>query len=106
MVDQLEQIEDVRGSGVHRGKPPLPPAGEIFRVPVELGHPDQWQRSTGSVRSIETPALAAGRAIFGGYFLYNGINHFVNREMLAPYAASQRVPAPDVAVAASGLLAI
>lgn len=45
-----------------------------------------------------------GRAIFGGYFLYNGINHFLNRKMLVDYARSKGVPAPEYAVSASGLL--
>ena len=45
-----------------------------------------------------------GRAILGGYFLYNGINHFKNRQMLAGYAASKGVPYPDIAVPASGAL--
>lgn len=45
-----------------------------------------------------------GRAIFGGFFLYNGINHFRNREMLSQYAGAKKVPMPDVAVTASGAL--
>ncbi len=45
-----------------------------------------------------------GRALFGGFFLYNAINHFQNREMLAGYAGSKGVTAPDVAVPASGAL--
>jgi uncharacterized membrane protein YphA (DoxX/SURF4 family) len=53
---------------------------------------------------LETAALLAGRAIFGGYFLYNGINHFLNRKMLVDYARSKGVPSPDLAVSASGLL--
>lgn len=43
-----------------------------------------------------------GRLIFGGYFLYNGINHFRNREMLAQYAASKNVRMADAAVTVSG----
>lgn len=45
-----------------------------------------------------------GRAIFGGFFLYNGINHFRNREMLSQYAGAKNVPMPDLAVTASGAL--
>ncbi len=48
--------------------------------------------------------FVVGRAILGGYFLYNGVNHFRNRRMLAGYAASKEVPSPDVAVAISGVL--
>ena len=47
-----------------------------------------------------------GRAIFGGFFLYNGINHFRNRETLSQYAGAKNVPAPDIAVAASGAMLI
>jgi putative oxidoreductase len=45
-----------------------------------------------------------GRAIFGGYFLYNGINHFRNRALMSQYAASKGVASPDAAVQASGAL--
>ena len=45
-----------------------------------------------------------GRILFGGYFLYSGINHFVGLEGMAGYAASKGVPAPSLAVAFSGLL--
>lgn len=47
-----------------------------------------------------------GRLAFGGYFLYNGINHFKNRKMLAQYAGSKHVPQPDVAVIAGGAMLI
>lgn len=47
-----------------------------------------------------------GRVLFGGFFLYNGINHFRQRAALAQYAAAKRVPAPDAAVALSGALLI
>ncbi|HEX5432399.1 MAG TPA: DoxX family protein [Bryobacteraceae bacterium] len=47
-----------------------------------------------------------GRMAFGGFFLYNGINHFRNRESLAQYAASKKIPAPDAAVTASGALLV
>jgi len=54
----------------------------------------------------ETIPLLLGRAIFGGYFLYNGINHFLNKDMMAGYAQSKGVRAPHVAVPGSGLLLI
>jgi putative oxidoreductase len=47
-----------------------------------------------------------GRALFGGYFLYNGINHFRNRAMLSGYSASKNVPYPDAAVAGSGAMLV
>ncbi|HVH87594.1 MAG TPA: DoxX family protein [Terriglobales bacterium] len=43
-----------------------------------------------------------GRVFFGGFFLYNGINHFEQREGLAQYAKGKNVPMPDVAVVTTG----
>ena len=45
-----------------------------------------------------------GRILFGGYFLYNGINHFQKRKMLSEYAGSKNIPAPNVAVTVTGAL--
>ncbi len=45
-----------------------------------------------------------GRALLGGFFLYNGINHFQQLEGLAQYAKAKNVPLPKAAVAASGAL--
>jgi putative oxidoreductase len=43
-----------------------------------------------------------GRAIFGGYFIYNGINHLRNTAGMAQYAGSKGVPAAEQAVQATG----
>lgn len=45
-----------------------------------------------------------GRAIFGGFFAYNGINHFQHTEQMAQYAAGKGVPAPEQAVQATGAM--
>ena len=45
-----------------------------------------------------------GRAVFGGFFVYNGINHLQNLKTLAGYAGSKGVPAPEAAVAGTGAL--
>jgi putative oxidoreductase len=47
-------------------------------------------------------AFLIGRILFGGFFLYNGINHFKQKEALAQYAGAKNVPNPDLAVMASG----
>ncbi len=47
-----------------------------------------------------------GRIVFGGFFLYNGINHFRNRQGLAQYAGAKKVPMPHMAVPVSGALLI
>ena len=45
-----------------------------------------------------------GRLVFGGFFLYNGINHFKQRKALAQHAGSKNVPMPEAAVTVSGAL--
>ncbi|MGZ4814026.1 MAG: DoxX family protein [Terriglobales bacterium] len=47
-------------------------------------------------------AFLIGRAMLGGFFVYNGINHFRQADALAQYAASKNVPAAKAAVLASG----
>lgn len=46
----------------------------------------------------------AGRILFGGFFLYNGINHFRKRKMLAQYAGARRIPAPEAGVTLTGVM--
>ena len=45
-----------------------------------------------------------GRAIFGGFFLYNGINHLSNTEALEGYAAAKQVQYPHLSIKGSGIL--
>jgi uncharacterized membrane protein YphA (DoxX/SURF4 family) len=46
----------------------------------------------------------AGRALFGGFFTYSGLNHLVHHQQLSAHAASRGVGSPDAAVASSGVL--
>lgn len=46
----------------------------------------------------------AGRIVFGGFFVYNGINHFRQWRNLSQYAGAKNVPQPEAAVIASGAL--
>lgn len=43
-----------------------------------------------------------GRAVLGGFFLYNGVNHLQNTETLAGYAAAKQVSNPEKSVQISG----
>jgi len=45
----------------------------------------------------------AGRILFGGLFLYNGLNHFLHYEATRGYTAYKHVPLPAVATVVSGL---
>jgi putative oxidoreductase len=44
-----------------------------------------------------------GRIMFGGFFLYSGINHFLKADEMAPYAESKGVPSPGLAVKLAGV---
>ena len=47
-----------------------------------------------------------GRLVFGGFFLYNGINHLKERKSLAKYAETKNVPMAEAVVAATGVALI
>jgi putative oxidoreductase len=47
-----------------------------------------------------------GRAVFGGFFLYNGINHFKNAAGMSGYAGAKGVPAAEQAVQATGAMLV
>ena len=51
-------------------------------------------------------AFLIGRLVFGGFFLYNGINHLKERKSLAQYAQSKNVPMAEAAVSATGVALI
>jgi putative oxidoreductase len=53
---------------------------------------------------METILLYIGRILFGGYFIFGGINHFTKLEMMSGYAKSKGAPFPKFSVAFSGLL--
>jgi uncharacterized membrane protein YphA (DoxX/SURF4 family) len=44
-----------------------------------------------------------GRILFGGFFLYNGINHLREAKSMAPYAGSKGVPSPELAIKLSAI---
>lgn len=52
---------------------------------------------------MKNAAFLLGRLMFGGFFLYNGINHLKQQEALAQYAGMKNVPNPDLAVLVSGI---
>lgn len=51
-------------------------------------------------------AFLIGRLVFGGFFLYNGINHLKERKSLAQYAQTKNVPLANAVVAGTGLVLI
>lgn len=47
-----------------------------------------------------------GRAIFGGFFVFNGVNHLQHTQGMTQYADAKGVPAAQQAVRATGLMLI
>ncbi len=47
-----------------------------------------------------------GRVLFGGYFVYSGINHFMHHDMMKGYAQSKGVASPHVAVPGTGAMMV
>ena len=45
-----------------------------------------------------------GRIIFGGFFIYSGLNHFLGVGMMANYTKMKGVPLPRAAVIITGLM--
>jgi putative oxidoreductase len=48
--------------------------------------------------------LLIGRIIFGGYFIYNGVNHFIGFEMMTEYTKRKGVPYPAISQVTTGLM--
>ena len=47
-----------------------------------------------------------GGIIFGGFFVYNGVMHFIKLDSMTAYADSKRVPKPKFAVLFGGIMLI
>jgi putative oxidoreductase len=45
-----------------------------------------------------------GRILFGGFFLYSGIHHFLQRKSMAQYAGAKQIPAPEAGVTLTGVM--
>ena len=48
--------------------------------------------------------LFIGRIIFGGFFIYSGVNHFIGFTMMTQYAKMKGVPFPAIAQGVTGFL--
>ena len=53
---------------------------------------------------MQSAIFLVGRILFGGYFIYSGINHFRMLQPMAGYAQAKGIPAAKPAVAFTGLL--
>ena len=90
--DQEQRTASYSTEGASATRTNYPPADGRLPAPASSGG------------TVERTTLALGRLLFGGYFVYNGINHFQNAETMAGYAGSKGVPAAGLAVQASGAM--
>ena len=106
-VNPSTRLDEVGRTGIYPASGPLPQGDAPIRGQGELAHPEERGKHL-RLRSWpgNEPMLAIGRVIFGGYFLYSGINHFLNRSTMAQYARAKNVPAADAAVIGSGALIV
>jgi putative oxidoreductase len=47
-----------------------------------------------------------GRLLFGGYFIFSGINHFKQSSQMSQYASAKNVPKANIAVPLTGAMLI
>jgi uncharacterized membrane protein YphA (DoxX/SURF4 family) len=78
----------------------------------EFSHGALWATQTISTESklyseetMRAPFLL-GRLIFGGYFIFSGINHFKQTREMAQYVATKKVPNPTLAVQLTGAVLV
>jgi uncharacterized membrane protein YphA (DoxX/SURF4 family) len=50
--------------------------------------------------------LLSRRVILRGFFVFNGLNHFMSLGMMTGYVGSKRTPAPKVAMVGSGMMLV
>jgi len=59
-----------------------------------------------TVTGVEGLVLLVGRVLFGGVLAFMGLNHFTRTDAMAGYAEHKGLPAPRLAVLASGGLLV
>jgi putative oxidoreductase len=102
--DTAQRVEQVGHSGIYPMSGPHPELGAELRGQGELAHPEERRSRLLTGASRSAVPLLAGRALLGGFFLYNAVNHFRSHGMMTEYARSKGVPVPAVAVAATGAM--
>lgn len=105
----VSERDEVGRSGVYPASGPFPSGPAELRGQSELAHPEERRTDRLLPRAhdeVQTTLNLLGRAVFGGYFVYNGINHFLNREMLADAARHKGVPLAGIAVPFTGAMLV
>jgi uncharacterized membrane protein YphA (DoxX/SURF4 family) len=101
-LEEHNARDEVGRSGIYPASGPRPYGAMEVRGQGALAHPEERKLLTGE-RTGAWPLLL-GRAIFGGFFLYNGVKHFRNRERMTGYSKTKGVPAPSIAVVTTGAM--
>ena len=58
------------------------------------------------IGDVGAAVLAAGRLLFGGFFLYSGIHHFMDVASMTSFAAAKGVPFPEAAILLTGAMLV
>src|SRR4051812_46442673 len=81
-VSNTQLMDDINSSGLKRHGDPMVPERTADWSPeaqaTEAGWDEPLENQRAARSALETAAHLAGRTILGGYFVYNGINHFRN----------------------------
>jgi len=108
-VNPKTRVDEVGRTGIYPASGPLPAGNPPLLGQGELAHPEERARARHArprSGAVNVTLLGLGRAIFGGYFIHSGINHFLNRSSMTEYARSKHVPAAEAAVLGSGALIV
>src|SRR5579864_2015143 len=84
--------------------PPFYPSS--LRQRGRAGRIEETSKAAQPGGAIMKSLFLIGRLLFGGFFLYNGINHFKQRKQLGQYAGSKNVPMAEAVVASTGVVLI
>jgi len=58
------------------------------------------------IGDVSRAVLIAGRLLFGGFFLYSGIHHFLDASSMVSFAAAKGVPFPEAAILLTGVMLV
>ena len=58
------------------------------------------------IGDVSRAVLIAGRLLFGGFFLYSGIHHFLDASSMVSFAAAKGVRFPEAAILLTGVMLV
>ncbi len=104
----VSERDEVGRSGVYPASGPMPSGPAELRGQSEFAHPEERadRLLPRPHDQVQRTLNLLGRAVFGGFFIYNGINHFLNRGMFVDAARHKGVPLAGIAVPFTGAMLV